>query len=462
MNAIMQTWPTQQLIWTLRLRGVTVEQIRLQVNQIPGVHICNDEAVLRCIKATAMGYQWSPQGEGGAWPYLCPDDERTLVQTIRECNANLDSLPVSMVLNLAHDLRGKRVAQARDQLIRMGHPRLAASIEDPEEPDRTWANHFAERHNLRLKNCEWIEQLRRLRCDKVSITEWFVRFGGILRQYHQDHVFNMDETGLSTNRKYRVMVPRGAHGISPGGDKNIHITGIVCYNRVGTYPKPGIILPGVKNLPAELRDFADNADFYSSPTGWITNDVFGKWAINFAHWVAHWRKTLPPDRAGRRVLLIMDGHTTRRNVDALWYMYNFGIDVLTLPGHCSHVLQPFDVGIAAPLKAAIRKQLTQIAAVVRTGVFRGWTQAAVKRFVLVSAFLESLPRALTPMNARSSFSKTGIWPVNLRVALQNHLAPLPLDARPKVPEIQNSMLIDSVEQLQWLADVTGVPICPDG
>lgn len=74
-----------------------------------------------------------------------------------------------------------------------------------------------------------------------------------------------------------------------------------------------------------------------------------------AHEVSEWKPTLPPRLRGRRVLLLLDGHGSRRTAKAIRYLNAFGIDVLTFPGHSTHVLQPFDVGIAGVFEAELLK-----------------------------------------------------------------------------------------------------------
>lgn len=43
------------------------------------------------------------------------------------------------------------------------------------------------------------------------------------------------------------------------------------------------------------------------------------------------------------------------------YIFNiFIIDLLVLPGHCTHILQPFDVAVAGPLKTYLKIELSKI------------------------------------------------------------------------------------------------------
>lgn len=441
----------QMIIWQLRSQGKTYVDIKQEFSRQTRINLSNDVQIVRALRATALGYPWTPNSEGGRPPYLCMHDELILVKIVTDSARDLNSIPKWVLLNLAHEMKIQRVDNARCALIGIDCAKIAEGIPDPDEPDDTWVNALAKRHNLRIKNSEELAEVRKRTCDRNLVWAWFKQFEPVIRAYHPSLVFNMDETGVSSNRKYKVVVPDGASGIVPGGAKHQHITGIVCYNPYGQHPKPGIILSQLKNLPADMMQFVDNADFYSSPTGWITSDVFAKWAVNFARWVNRWRAGLDPLRKNRRVLLLMDGHTSRRNLDAIHYLWQNRIDVLTFPGHCTHVMQPFDVGVASPLKARLRQEIHEMEQTMGDGRFRGWTQAAVKRYTLVASFLESFAKAVTPLNARSSFRATGIYPWDLARVLLSRYLTMPTQAQ-CLQEWQNSMYIGEIGHLKWMAN----------
>lgn len=58
-------------------------------------------------------------------------------------------------------------------------------------------------------------------------------------------------------------------------------------------------------------------------------------------------------RQGRRRLLIMNGHGSHITVGFISFCMDNAIDLLILPPHWSHVLQPLDVGVFSPLKRAL-------------------------------------------------------------------------------------------------------------
>ena len=53
-------------------------------------------------------------------------------------------------------------------------------------------------------------------------------------------------------------------------------------------------------------------------------------------------------------LLIVDGYNSHITIDIVWKARDVGVDMLTLPSHTSHVLQPLDVAVFKLFKIAFR------------------------------------------------------------------------------------------------------------
>ena len=49
----------------------------------------------------------------------------------------------------------------------------------------------------------------------------------------------------------------------------------------------------------------------------------------------------------------MDGHSSHMTANFIAFCMEYLIDLLILPPHISHLLQPLDVGVFAPLKRAL-------------------------------------------------------------------------------------------------------------
>jgi hypothetical protein len=121
---------------------------------------------------------------------------------------------------------------------------------------------------------------------------------------------------------------------------------------------------------------------------------------------------LPSDIPDEPVLLLLDGHISRRNITALMIFYLSNVDIFIIPGHTTHVLQSFDVGIAAPLKAEFKQQLQQeinSLAAELTGGQR--TKADTLRCHTVAAFLNAFHKVTTPRESLLRVCSNGIHPL---------------------------------------------------
>lgn len=58
-----------------------------------------------------------------------------------------------------------------------------------------------------------------------------------------------------------------------------------------------------------------------------------------------------------KLFLILDNHRSHMNVACLQFCKANGIIVLSLPPHCSHKMQPLDVGVFSPLKTNIDQSM---------------------------------------------------------------------------------------------------------
>jgi hypothetical protein len=115
-----------------------------------------------------------------------------------------------------------------------------------------------------------------------------------------------------------------------------------------------------------------------------------------------------------RHLLILDGHILHVSVEVVQEARAAGLDLLTLPSHTSHVLQPLDVSIFKPFKQFFHQYRD-------FWMSRNLNEGASKE-ILAQWVSLSLKKALTEGNIQKRFSGTGIWPLNEH-AIDSMLAP---------------------------------------
>ena len=413
----------QWYVCSLRLTGYTYEQIRRHIETWL-IHVGNDESLCRCFRRTALGLYWVPGMEAGGQEILCKEDAETLIQSITSAAEELSSCPTTFVITYAHELIIQRHINACHFLHRLQCPKLAEDIDlVPGPPSRSWLSRFCFENGLQVKMCEKLEQVRRKTCDRRRITEWFTKHETIIRSYDPRLILNMDETGITTNRIFKVVVPVGRFPVVPHERQEIHLTGVVTFSAGGHLFRPMIILPRLQTLPPELQCFSSDSHFFATKSGWMTKDAFESYCVNLAHEIQIWKLQLPKDLQRKRVLLILDGHGNRKTARGILYLQRFGIDVLIFPGHGTHVMQPFDVVIVSSLKAQLQKEIFQGNLQIRRGIFPSHCSSAVsvRRWVLVSSFLEAVRKAVTIKSCESAFRTTGLVPLNPARPLASHL-----------------------------------------
>ena len=92
----------------------------------------------------------------------------------------------------------------------------------------------------------------------------------------------------------------------------------------------------------------------------MTEKMFYIWALLLLTWLTGYRATVLPDSLrNSNILLVIDGCLGHGAPEAFDLFAKHNVTVLVLPAHTSHLLQPFDVVLAAPLKASFRHFVCQ-------------------------------------------------------------------------------------------------------
>ena len=177
-------------------------------------------------------------------------------------------------------------------------------------------------------------------------------------------------------------------------------------------------------LPLELRrpDLTGNdiAWYASTKSGWMTEGTFYIWALMFVNWLSQYRATvLPPNLKNQNVLLIMDGHSSRRSPEAIELFWFHNVTVLILPAHMTHLLQPFDCFIASALKACFKRFLSSEKNYLRNATDRPTTAIGKKRIATIRAFIRAWAAVSQGPLAARSFEKAGVFPPSYESVLQS-------------------------------------------
>lgn len=209
----------------------------------------------------------------------------------------------------------------------------------------------------------------------------------------------MDESGLSTvQRPQKILATTGRKqvGAITSAERGFNVTVVCCMNAAGSYVPPFMIFPR-KNMKNELVDEASTGTVgVAQENGWMSTEIFVKWLHHFQSFV----KASHDDK----VLLIVDGHASHKSFEALNFAKENGIEIVCLPPHCTHRMQPLDVCFYGPLKTYFNQEISVW--------LRNHPGRVVTAFQIGYLFNQAYGKTASVQNACNGFKSTGLWPVN--------------------------------------------------
>jgi hypothetical protein len=126
-------------------------------------------------------------------------------------------------------------------------------------------------------------------------------------------------------------------------------------------------------------------------------------------------------------VLICDGFGTHETLEILEFCFANNILLCRLPSHTSHKLQPCDVGVFGPLKAAYRDEVEKL--------YRGGANTVTKEH-FTSLYSLAREKALTHRNIKAGWGRSGLHPFNPERVLKDIRKPLPNLAVPEINEMK--------------------------
>jgi hypothetical protein len=232
-------------------------------------------------------------------------------------------------------------------------------------------------------------------------------------KYPPSHIWNCDETGVQAGRNGGTTVlaktgNRSVHSVEP--NQREHLSILSCINaKVGCIPN-FYILKDTYFLQDYVKRYEDNVVMAMQPNAWMTKWLFESW---ISHFIGSLKRGPGIDLTNRH-LLILDGHNSHVTLEVVAVAMQSGLDIVSLPSHISHALQPLDVSCFKPFKTAFR-QIRDSWTLINKG-------KKVKKQDLCEWTAQALQKALSTKNITSGFKKMGIWPFNPE-AVRNQMAP---------------------------------------
>ena len=308
--------------------------------------------------------------------------------------------------------------------------------------DKWWAL-FKKRHpELVLRRAAGLEVKRALGFTKKSTTTFYNLLEAIYNteNYHPSHIWNADETGVCAaegNSSIKVIAKKGSKSVRQTiADSREWMSIMTCINAAGSYI-PNLYIFKRKTKP--LIDYINNCEVEAVMTyqenGYMTVEIFLEWLL-------HFKNNVPGGiTKENKHLLIIDGHASHVTNEAIQFGTENGLDILTLPSHCSHEMQPLDVAIFHPFKLNLAMEKMQ-----RMKKNLHWAQGATMKSNLAEMSAQALAKALKPKSIKSGFLVTGIFPIN-KAAMDSKLG---LDSQIQLQSDRLSQHLKQRHLLNWL------------
>ena len=271
---------------------------------------------------------------------------------------------------------------------------------------------FLARHpGISKKAAHPLELQRMVACKRDNIRSYFDKMEELMEEHAYDPalIFNFDETMIE-NKPHciRVLVPTSSKRPSFSYDEQtLHMTLCLCIAADGTSLKPLVILPN-KEFPPDLEVFSDAFCWSGAESGWMNRTILKEYMSKILiPCVTSKRAVLQSERNDHEVemhaLLVVDGHSSRECPDMLDELSQFSIDVMCIPSHTSHILQPLDCGVNRAFKAYMKNSNLRRHCPNGSGI-------SVRRPAIISMVKEAAYKSLYEGTIRDSFAAAGLNP----------------------------------------------------
>ncbi|XP_056647226.1 tigger transposable element-derived protein 1-like [Diorhabda sublineata] len=282
---------------------------------------------------------------------------------------------------------------------------------------RDWIYGFLTRNkNISLRLPEYTSAARASSFNKFNVSSFFELLKEMFEKhkYPPSRIFNCDETGVSTV------------GCVSSAERGTLTTAEICFNAVGFYIPPLVIFPRIRKCPALEHGLPPESIVEYHPSGWMQSEIFSD------VWFNHFLKYTKPSET-ESVLLILDGHATHtKNLTLVEKARANYVNIIVIPPHTSHRLQPLDVTFMFPLNTYYEQETKKW--------FLNNPGKVITLYQVGELFGNAFKRAANAQNAINGFKATGIYPYNPDVFPEELFKPaettdrLPEDERPNTPQ----------------------------
>lgn len=320
---------------------------------------------------------------------LNEDHEAELVIIIQKMEKALYGLSTTDVRKLAFDFATKvGIAHRFNQELKIA--------------GTDWLRGFLKRHpELSIRQPEATNISRAVGFNQPQVKLFYERYRDLLsaHTYTPMKIWNADETGISNVQKpVKVIATKGARvvGRITSGERGRTVTVMCAMNAAGSFIPPMFIYPRKRMIASLLNGAPPGAIGICTSSGWTDSECFLQWLKHFAD--------IAKPSLDDKHLIILDGHHSHKTLEAVLFARDHGIELITLPPHCTHKMQPLDTSFFKGLKAAYNAAADN------------WMLCNKGRrisfYEISGLFSKAYMKAATIEKAVAGFEGCGLWPFN--------------------------------------------------
>ena len=344
-------------------------------------------------------------------------------QTFTKCQEDELVNYLQTAAKMYHGLSPKEVRKLAFQYAMKNDIICPRSWKVAEFAGADWFTAFIKRNTtLSIRTPEATSLSRATSFNRTNVANFFKNLAEVLDRYHfQAHeIFNLDETGITTvHRPDKVVAVRGTKqvGSVTSAERGTLVTMALAVSAIGSYVPPIFIFPRVKFRDHFISQAPTGSVGSANPSGWMKA---GDFLVFIKHFTNYTRCS--PEKP---VLVLLDNHESHMSIDVIDHCKLNGVILLTFPPHCSHKLQPLDRSVFGPLKKYMNAA--------SDGWMRSHPGKTMSIYDIPGIAAVALPMAATPVNIKSGFAVSGIFPFDSNIFNDDEFMASAVTDRPFVP-----------------------------
>ena len=278
-----------------------------------------------------------------------------------------------------------------------------------------WAKGFLARNpDIVVKKCSNLSVARAMAANPSNIKKWFEEYIAVLAHFgiqSPDQIWSGDETGVqNVPAVSKVVGHRKTTAHRQVSREQGETSSVLTFVSASGKVCPPLIIHKGTYVSKDWLKNQQGARVAATTNGYITKLMFHEYAIRF---VLFLRRNGMLDRPH---LLLIDSHKSHvYNYPFLRNMLSNNIQVMAIPPHCSHIVQPLDNCPFSSFKRSWEKHLDN------------WNfnrlGGVLNKENFFTVFNRAFYSSMSEGNIRAGFKNTGIYPVNFEAIPNRKMAP---------------------------------------